>query len=298
MQTNPKITSVKFVLPKLRSVSTLSVAVGISLLVHAGLLAVRFVDPERFNRVFQDTPLEVILVNSKSNERPEVAKAIAQSSLAGGGELDKGRATTPLPPSALSEIGDATEDAQKKVDAMHAQQTLLLTQIKKQLAAMPVADAKQNAPNIETTQREEKRRQLLKLLAEIERRINEENARPKKRYISPATREEVYAVYYDGLRRRIEDKGTQNFPEAAGNKLYGELTMIVTVNFDGRVLSTEVVETSGNLTLDRRALAIARSAGPFGRFSDAMRSRAEQIVVVSRFKFTRDETLETKLTSQ
>ena len=298
MQTNLKITSVKFVLSKLRSVSTLSVAVGISLLVHAGLLAVRFVDPERFNRVFQDTPLEVILVNSKSNERPEVAKAIAQSSLAGGGELDKGRATTPLPPSALSEIGDATEDAQKKVDAMHAQQTLLLTQIKKQLAAMPVADAKQNAPNIETTQREEKRRQLLKLLAEIERRINEENARPKKRYISPATREEVYAVYYDGLRRRIEDKGTQNFPEAAGNKLYGELTMIVTVNFDGRVLSTEVVETSGNLTLDRRALAIARSAGPFGRFSDAMRSRAEQIVVVSRFKFTRDETLETKLTSQ
>ena len=268
------------------------------MLVHAALITVRFVDPERFNRVFQDTPLEVILVNSKSNERPEVAKAIAQSSLAGGGELEKGRATTPLPPSALSEIGDSTEDAQKKVEAMQAQQTLLLTQIKKQLAALPAAEPKQNTPNAESAQREEKRRQLLKLLAEIERRINEENARPKKRYISPATREEVYAIYYDGLRRRIEDKGTQNFPEAAGNKLYGELTMIVTVNFDGRVLSTEVVETSGNLTLDRRAQAIARSAGPFGRFSDAMRARADQIVVVSRFKFTRDETLETKLTNQ
>ena len=268
------------------------------MLVHAALITVRFVDPERFNRVFQDTPLEVILVNSKSNERPEVAKAIAQSSLAGGGELEKGRATTPLPPSALSEIGDSTEDAQKKVDAMQAQQTLLLTQIKKQLAALPATEPKQNTPNAESAQREEKRRQLLKLLAEIERRINEENARPKKRYISPATREEVYAIYYDGLRRRIEDKGTQNFPEAAGNKLYGELTMIVTVNFDGRVLSTEVVETSGNLTLDRRAQAIARSAGPFGRFSDAMRARADQIVVVSRFKFTRDETLETKLTNQ
>ena len=284
-------------LPSFRNISTLSWALGISVLVHAALLTVRFVDPERFNRVFQDTPLEVILVNSKSNERPDVAKAIAQSSLAGGGELEKGRATTPLPPSALSEIGDSTEEAQKKVEAMQAQQTLLLTQIKKQLAAIPVADPKQNTPTAETAQREEKRRQLLKLLAEIERRINEENARPKKRYISPATREEVYAIYYDGLRRRIEDKGTQNFPEAAGNKLYGELTMIVTVNFDGRVLSTEVVETSGNLTLDRRAQAIARSAGPFGRFSDAMRARADQIVVVSRFKFTRDETLETKLTN-
>ena len=91
------------------------------------------------------------------------------------------------------------------------------------------------------------------MLAEIERRINEENARPKKRYISPSTREEVYAIYYDGLRRKIEDKGTHNFPEVAGRKLYGELTMVVTVNFDGKVLDTEVVETSGTLALDRRA---------------------------------------------
>ena len=108
----------------------------------------------------------------------------------------------------------------------------------------------------------------------------------------------MYAVYYDALRRRIEDRGTQNFPEMAGRKLYGELTMIVTVNHDGRVLDTEIVESSGNMTLDRRAQTIARAAGPFGRFSDAMRRRADQIVVVSRFKFTRDETLETKLTSR
>jgi protein TonB len=136
------------------------------------------------------------------------------------------------------------------------------------------------------------------MLAEIERRIQEENARPKKRYLSPSTREEVYAIYYDGLRRKIEDRGTNNFPEAAGRKLYGELTMIVTVNHDGRVLATEVVETSGNLTLDRRAQGIAKAAGPFGKFNDAMRQRADQIVLVSRFKFTRDETLETRLTNR
>ena len=81
----------------------------------------------------------------------------------------------------------------------------------------------------------------------------------------------MYAIYYDGLRRKIEDKGTHNFPEVAGKKLYGELTMIVTVNHDGKVLDAEVAETSGNLTLDRRAKTIARAAGPFGRFSDAMR---------------------------
>jgi protein TonB len=181
---------------------------------------------------------------------------------------------------------------------MQDQQMVMLAQVRRMLAAMPPPDPQQDKKNPEALAREDKRRQLVKLLAEIERRINEENARPKKRYISPATREEVYAIYYDGLRRRIEDRGTQNFPELAGQKLYGELTMIVTVNFDGKVLDTEVVETSGNLTLDRRAQAIARAAGPFGRFNEAMRRKADQIVVVSRFRFTRDETLETKLTNR
>ncbi len=282
----------------LKNLSTLQIALGASVAVHAVLLTVRFVDPESFNRVFQDTPLEVILVNTRTNERADKAQAIAQASLAGGGEAAKGRATSPLPPSALTEMGDAAEDAQRKIEAMQEQQTLLLAQIKKQLAALPPPDPKQPSTHTEAVAREEKRRQLIKLLAEIEKRINEENARPKKRYISPATREEVYAIYYDNLRRRIEDRGTQNFPELAGKKLYGELTMIVTVNHDGRVLATEIVETSGITALDRRAQTIARNAGPFGKFSDAMRRRADQIVVVSRFQFTRDEVLETKLTNR
>ena len=282
----------------LKSLSTLQIAVGVSVAVHAGLLTVRLVDPESFNRVFQDTPLEVVLVNARSNERPEKAQAIAQASLAGGGEAASGRATSPLPPSALTSIGDEAEESQRRIEAMQEQQMLMLAQVRQMLAAMPPPDPRERANSPEAREREEKRRRLVRTLAEIERRINEENARPKKRYISPATREEVYAVYYDGLRRRIEDRGTQNFPEMAGRKLYGELTMIVTVNFDGRVLDTEVVETSGNTTLDRRAQSIARAAGPFGHFSDAMRRRADQIVVVSRFKFTRDETLETKLTSR
>ena len=90
---------------------------------------------------------------------------------------------------------------------------------------MPPPDLTQPANSPAQAEREEKRKQLIKILAEIERRINEENARPKKRYISPATREEVYAIYYDELRRKIEDRGTVNFPEQAGKKLYGELTM-------------------------------------------------------------------------
>lgn len=285
-------------LVNLKSLSTLQIALGVSVVVHAAVLTLRIVDPEGFNRVFQDTPLEVVLVNSHTNEKVDKAQAIAQRSLAGGGEAEKGRATSPLPPSALMSLGDASEDADRKIEDMQEQQKVLLAQIKKALAALPPVDPRELKTNPEAQAREEKRRHLMKLLAEIEKRINEENARPKKRYISPSTREEVYAVYYDSLRRKIEERGTHNFPELAGKKLYGELTMIVTVNHDGRVLETEVVETSGNLTLDRRAASIARAAAPFGRFNDAMRKRADQIVVVSRFKFTRDDTLETKLTNR
>lgn len=276
----------------LKDLSTLQIALGLSVLAHAAMLTVRFVDPEAFNRVFSETPLEVILVNARSDEKPNKATAIAQASLAGGGDLEKGRATSPLPPSEFRAIGDATEDAQREVEAMQAQQMMMLTQIKQQLAAMPLPDPRNSGNPSEVAAREEKRKQLVNLLAEIERRVNEENARPKKRYISPATREAAYAAYVDALRRRIEQRGTENFPEAAGKKMYGQLTMLVTVNFDGTIVSTEIVESSGNALLDRRAQAIVRSIGSFGRFTEAMRKQTDQIALPSRFKFTRDETTE------
>ena len=276
----------------LKDLSTLQIALGLSVLAHGAMLTVRFVDPEAFNRVFSETPLEVILVNARSDEKPDKATAIAQASLAGGGDLEKGRATSPLPPSEFRAIGDATEDAQREVEAMQAQQMMLLTQIKQQLAAMPLPDPRNSGNPSEVAAREEKRKQLVNLLAEIERRVNEENARPKKRYISPATREAAYAAYVDALRRRIEQRGTENFPEAAGKKMYGQLTMLVTVNFDGTIVSTEIVESSGNALLDRRAQAIVRSIGSFGRFTEAMRKQTDQIALPSRFKFTRDETTE------
>ena len=279
----------------LRSLSTLQLALGISLALHAAVLSVRFIQPQAFERVFQDTPLEVILVNAKSQEAPDKAQAIAQASLAGGGDAAAGRATSPMPYSALTAVGDDYEEAQRKLDAMQEQQAVMLAQLRQRVATMAPIDPRETALDPHEISEQERRLQLIKLLAEIEKRINEENARPKKRYISPATREEVYAVYYDALRRKVEDKGTENFPEQAGRKLYGELTMIVTVNHDGQVLGTEIVQGSGNPLLDSRAAAIARAAGPFDHFNPAMRAKADQIAVVSRFKFTREQTLETSV---
>lgn len=272
--------------------SPLALALLISLAVHAVPLSVRIVAPQQFNRVFKDTALEVILVNAQSQERPENAQAIAQANLAGGGDVAQGRATSPMPYSALTRIGDDFEERQRQIDALQERQTTLLTQLRQRLAALPEFDPREAAQQQAREQQEQKRKQLLKQLAELEKRINEENARPKKRYISPATKEAAYAVYYDALRHKVEEKGTENFPEVGGRKLYGDLIMALTINHDGRVLETEIVESSGQQDLDRRAQAIAYASGPFGSFTPAMRAQADQIVVVARFSFTRDQVLQ------
>ncbi|MBX3637261.1 MAG: TonB family protein [Rubrivivax sp.] len=281
-----------------RALSTLHWALLASAAVHAGLLTVRFVDPQALERAFRDTPLEVILVNARSSEAPTQAQAIAQANLAGGGEAERGRATSPLPVAATVEIGDSADDSRRRIEQLQEEQQQLLAQIRREIATLPPPDPRRDDGTPEERAQEERRRQLLRMLAEIEKRINEENARPKKRYISPATREEVYALYYDALRRRIEDRGTRNFPEYQGRKLYGELTMNVTVDAAGRVVEAEIVRPSGQRRLDLQAVAIVHAAAPFGPFSMAMRSQADQIVVTSRFRFTRDDGLETSLSSR
>jgi hypothetical protein len=58
---------------KLRNLSTLQLALGVSIAVHAVLLTVRFVDPQAIERAFRDTPLEVILINARGQVAPDQA---------------------------------------------------------------------------------------------------------------------------------------------------------------------------------------------------------------------------------
>lgn len=281
----------------LRRRSALQWALGISIAFHAALLTIRAVDPVGFNRLFENTPLEVILVNTQSDQVPEQAQAIAQASLAGGGSADAGLASSPLPSTATAQIGNAPEPQAASLAALRQRQQALLTQVRQQIAQLPPVDPKASANTPQAEAEERKRQALLNMLAQIEKRIQEENARPRKHYISPATREAVYAVYYDALRQQIEEQGTRQFPQEGGQKLYGELTMVITVNHTGEVLDTEVADRSRSPALDRRAQAIVR-AQRFAPFTPAMRQQADHIVVVSRFRFTRNETLQTQLRGQ
>ena len=286
-------------LPSLKTLTTLQWALGLSVLLHAALLTIRFVDPEGFKRVFQDTTLDVVLVNAESDEKPEKPQALAQATLAGGGEAaDKRMVSTPLPPAPVESPGDsAVNENQRRIDSMLEQQEQLLAQVRQQLATMPKVDPQKLNQDPEAQAQEERRQQLQKLLAAIERRVEEENSRPRKRYLSPATLGATYAVYYDEMRRKIEAEGTANFPQVAGRKLYGELLMSLLINHDGRILDARVTRSSGNRNLDRLAEIIASRAAPFGNFTAAMRKDTDQFDVTARFKFTHEQTLETTLQS-
>lgn len=282
----------------LKRLSNLQLALGLSLGLHGLLLGLKIADPVRFDKLFKDTPLEVILVNSASSDKPRQAQAVAQHNLAGGGASTQGRATSPTAASALTQAGDSPEEARKQIAKLQVQQAQLLARLKSQLAALPAPQPEEliQSSDPASVAREEKRKLLTKAMAEIENRINLENQRPRKHYVSPATLANAHAAYYDAMRRRIEREGTQGFPTLAGQKLYGELTLVLTIKHDGSMLSAEVAQTSGQPALDRQAQHIALRSAPFGAFTQAMRRQGDLHVMVSRFKFARDGSVQAAAT--
>ena len=289
----------RFTLPaRLRPHRMLLWTLGLSLLIHLSLLTFRLTAPQAYQRVFQDTPLEVTLVNARSTERPDQAQALAQTRLAGGGEIPQVvLSTSPLPPQTSEEGGSDTSESQRQIETLKMQQMMLLSVLKQELAELQKQEAGDSPRGAREGAQEQRKRQLSQQLAAIEQRVQATQGAARKRYISPATEETPYAVYYDKLRRTIELKGTQHFPEAAGQKLYGKLIMVITIDSQGQLLSTELAESSGNPLLDERAIAIVRSTAPFDAFTPRMRRQADQIVVVSSFRFARDNNLRTRMLS-
>ena len=284
---------------------TLIIAIAISVLLHGALLAVRFASPE-FKRQKPDDPgLEVILVNAKHKAAPLKADALAQANLDGGGNADAGRAKSPLPDRRRSENGDSVQAAKRRiVDLEEAQQKLLAQMSKPSPLSIPsLSDLQKVTEPLQPdgNDAQDSTKALARREAEIARSIEEYNKRPKKTQITPSTREVGYAMYYKTLQDRIEKRGTLNFPQQDGKKLYGDLVLYIPIYQDGSIYERDggprVERSSGNPALDKAALRIVRLAGPFGRFPANMRSTDKDDVweIITRFKFTREESLEAEL---
>ena len=289
----------------LSQLSPLSIAVAASVLLHGALLTVRFVAPEAFELKPADPGLEVILVNAKHSKPPVKADALAQANLDGGGNADAGRSKSPLPDLHRNETGESVKATQRRIAELEEVQKNLLTQNKKSLySAAPVTDKDPPDPKRTGDDVIETSKAIARTAAEITQRIEDENKRPRKTFITPSTREVGYAIYYKDMQKKVEEVGTLNFPQRNGKKMYGELVVYIPIFQDGSIYQKDggvrVEKSSGNPDLDKAALAIVRRAAPFGRFPPKMLSsdKDDLWVIITRFNFTREEKLEAELRGQ
>ncbi|MDO8701317.1 MAG: TonB family protein [Undibacterium sp.] len=284
----------------------LSTAIAISVMVHGVLLLLHFVAPNPAPTAATDPGLEVILVNAKHDKKPLNAQALAQANLDGGGANDEGRSKSPLPDMRKTENGDKVMVAKRKIEELEEHQKKLMDQFRKKT---PFSSQQPNEKNpTEDTQlnangqdRVDSNQALARMAAEISQSIEDQNKRPRKTFITPSTQAVGYAMYYKALQKKVEDVGTLNFPQKDGKKLYGELIIYIPIFQDGTIYEKDggpkVEKSSGNKALDAAALRIVRRAAPFGKFPPNMRStdKDDLWVVITRFKFTRDQQLETEL---
>jgi protein TonB len=282
---------------------TLVIALAASVLAHAALLAVRFTAPDAFRFKPADPGLEIILVNARHDKKPLNPEALAQANLDGGGNADAGRAKSPLPDMRKAEDGDDIKESKRRAAQLEEQQQRILSQLVKKTAPAPALSerdkpAEAALPN--GADRNDSAAAMKRMEAEIARNIEDYNRRPKKTQITPSTSEVGYAMYYSELQKKIERIGTLNFPQRDGRKLYGELVVYIPVFQDGAIYEREggprVEKSSGNPALDKAALQIVRRSAPFGRFPTNMRSSRDDVwEIITRFKFTRDDAVETEL---
>lgn len=269
-----------------------------SVLIHAGLFGFKFVDPEGFDRVFKDQGLEVILVNAKGQDHNDKPKALAQTSLLGGGDEDKGRASSSLQASLVDANGESIDEIRREIEAAQNQQNLMLTQLQQEKTnLLKNLDSKSNSNSL-ANNASTQQMQRVKLIAELEKRIQEFNEKPRKRFVGPSTAGTAHAFYYQNFKNKVESLGTKNFPSVNGKKLYGELTLMISIDKFGQISALDVLESTGDMGFDRMAMAIVRKGAPYGQFTEVMLKKFQVLVVVSRFRFTKEDGLQTTVVAQ
>ncbi|MDK9701644.1 MAG: TonB family protein [Sulfuritalea sp.] len=273
----------------------LTLALGVSLLLHAALLAIRFTPPDLVDKM-RERALDVILVNSKSKTRPDKAQAKAQANLDGGGNTaEDRRAKTPLPPSPNTREGDQLIEAKRRVTELEAQQQQMMTRLKSAKAVSA------DRSRVEPTPAPEPSRSgvdlassalaIARIEGQIARQIEEYNQRPRKKFIGARVEEYRFAQYVEDWRQKIERIGNLNYPAAAKGRLYGSLVLTVVIKSNGDLDRVEVSRSSGQSLLDDAARRIVQMASPYAAFPDSIRRDTDVLEITRTWTFTNADRL-------
>jgi protein TonB len=284
-----------------RQTRLLHASVGVSLLLHAVLLSVHFKFPDALRWKSSAQPLEVVLVNAKTREKPARADVLAQANLDRGGNTDEARrAATPLPVTAPRKPGKDLAEAQRRVKELEAQQKELLAKAKEARSRVPAAEqprtapAEEPAPALSGRDLADLSLAAMRLQAEIDRRVEEYNKRPRKKFIGARAVEYRFARYEEDWRLKVERVGTLNYPAEARGKLYGNLRLTVTIRPDGTVDAVELDRSSGLKVLDEAAFRIVKMAAPFAAFPAEIRKDTDLLVITRTWFFSQGDVIETR----
>jgi len=266
-------------------------ALALSILLHAVLLSIHFKFPDALRWKSAAAPLEVVLVNARTRDKPVKADVLAQANLDRGGNVDEDRrAKTPLPVVEPGRAGKNLADAQRRMRQLEAQQQQLLAMSRDSRLQVP-AETLRQAPSEEPTPKVNGRDladlslAALRLQAQIDKQIEEYQKRPRKKFIGARAAEDRFAFYEDAWRVKVERVGTLNFPAEARGRIYGNLQLTVTIRADGSVEAIELNRSSGLKVLDSAAAKIVRMATPFAAFPPDIRREYDQIVITRTWFF-------------
>ncbi len=269
----------------------LGAALGLSILLHAALLAIHFRMPDALRWKPANQPLEVVLVNAKTRDRPARSDVLAQANLDRGGNVDeRRRARTPLPVTEPRSPGKDLAAAQRRMRELEAQQQRLLAQTRESATHVPKETVRQ-APTDEPAAQPNGRDladlalAAMRLQAQIDKRIDEYQKRPRKQFIGANASEYRFAQYEEDWRIKVERIGSLNYPPEARGKLYGNLRLTVTIRPDGSVETIELDRSSGLKVLDAAAFKIVRMATPFAAFPPNIRRDTDLLVITRTWFF-------------
>jgi len=283
-----------------RQSRVLVVSVTVSILLHAVLLTIHFRFPDAIRWKSDSQALEVVLVNSKTRDKPERARALAQANLDGGGNSDaKLRATSPLPTTNPRDPGRDLADMRRRQRELEAEQQRLLTQARESRSVVPAQSqgptpSDDPAPQLSGRDLADRSLAMLNLQAQIARQTQTYQERPRKRFIGANAREYRFAQYEEEWRAKIERVGTVNYPAEARGKLYGTLRLTVTIRPDGSVESIDLDRSSGLKILDQAAFRIVQMAGPFAAFPQSIRRDTDLLVITRTWFFAQGDKIWTE----
>jgi protein TonB len=244
----------------------LTLALALSLVLHAVILSIHFRLPEALGRA-TERALDVILVNSKGAHKPERAQAKAQTNLDGGGNTDEDRRLkTPLPVSPQTQEGTDLVDAQKRVAELEVRQQQILTSLTSRKSLGADSRSNETTPTISATSGLDMATaaiNLARLEGQIARNVEEYNRRPRKKFIGARVEEYRFAQYVEDWRQKVERIGNLNYPEAAKGRHYGSLVLTVIIKSDGSLDRVELNRSSGQKVLDDAARRIVEMAAPY-----------------------------------